>query len=148
MYGRPADLDLLEWAWVEDELRAADFYWIVAAAADRPAAARPVWGVWWDQRLLLSIGSPQVRAAMRDGGPVTVHLPSGFDVVIVEGRLSGTSDDLGAVRHYDDKYDWVYDLDEYGPFTVVVPRKVMAWRSSGPAGRNGFTAAGRWAFDR
>jgi hypothetical protein len=148
MYGSPAGLDEIAWSWVDDQLTGADFYWVVAAEPERPVAARPVWGVWWEQRLLLSVGSPRVRAALDGDGPVTVHLGSGLDVVIVEGVPAGTSGDAAAVRAYDDKYEWDYDLERYGPFTVVAPAKVMAWQSSGPAGRGGFTGAGRWTFDR
>jgi hypothetical protein len=148
MYGSPADLAAIDWEWVDEQLATADFYWIVAACTDRPAAARPVWGVWWEQRLLLSVGSPQVRAALDDDGPVTVHLGGGLDVVIVEGTVVGTSGAAPAVGAYDAKYDWRYDLGQYGPFTVVAPAKIMAWRSAGPAGREGFQAAGRWTFDR
>jgi hypothetical protein len=147
MYGSAADLDPIEWGWVADQFAAAGIYWIVAATSDHPAA-RPVWGVWWEARLLLSIGSPRVRGAVGDGTPVTVHLGSGLDVVIVEGTVAGTTGEGAALAAYDAKYDWDYDLEQYGPLTVVAPRKVMAWRSAGRAGRDGFRAAGRWMFDQ
>ena len=35
---------------------------------------------------------------------------------------------------------------QYGPFTRIAPVAVMAWRAAGPAGREGFTHAGRWTF--
>ena len=47
---------------------------------------------------------------------------------------------------YDAKYDWSYDVEQYGLFTRVEPDFVMAWRAAGPAGRDGFRQAGRWRF--
>lgn len=147
MFGTPTDAARLAWAWVDDRLVAADVYWIVAAAADR-ARARPVWGVWRDEHVVLSIGSPRVKEAIGPGSPVTVHLGDGLDVVIVEGHVSGPTDDRPAIADYDVKYDWEYRVDRYGPLTVIAPDIVMAWRSAGPAGRDGFRATGRWRFPR
>ena len=145
MYGQPAEGEQLDWSWVVAELRSAGVYWVVAAdttadaAAERPQA-RPVWGVWRDHRLLLSIGSPKLNAVIHPGSPVTVHLGGDVDVVIVEGLAVGSSDDAEAVAQYDDKYDWAYSVDAYGPFTVVVAEAVLAWRAAG------FGATGKWRF--
>lgn len=147
MYGQPAEGKQLDWSWVDAELKSAGVYWVVAAdnTGERPQA-RPVWGVWRDQRVFLSIGSPRVNAAIRPGSPVTVHLGGDVDVVIVEGRVVGPSDDAGVLAEYDEKYDWEYSLDVYGPFIVVAPANVLAWRSEGFAGRDGFGATGKWRF--
>ena len=153
MYGQPAESEQLDWSWVNAELRSAGVYWVVAAdaaadTADERPQARPVWGVWRDQRLFLSIGSPKVNAAIRPASPVTVHLGGDVDVVIVEGRAVGSSDDAEAVAQYDDKYDWAYSVDAYGPLTVVVAETVLAWRAAGFAGRDGFQATGKWRFGK
>jgi hypothetical protein len=146
MFGRPTDAEPLDWAWVDGELASAEVYWIVAGAVgDRPQA-RPVWGVWRDQRIEASVGSPRLRATIELGTPVTVHLGGAVDVVIVEGEVTGMTSDPDATAAYDEKYDWEYDTDRYGALTVVRPETVMAWRSTGPAGRDGFVAAGRWRF--
>jgi hypothetical protein len=50
------------------------------------------------------------------------------------------------LRRYDKKYDWRYDVDVYGPLTAIAPVTVLAWRSAGWAGRDGFKASGRWRF--
>jgi hypothetical protein len=104
-----------------------------------------VWGVWADEVLHLSIGSPQLAAA-RPGTPATVHLDSGTDVVIVEGTVQAKTVDPAVVAAYDTKYTWTYDVDAYGPLTSIRPRLVLAWRSAGWAGRDGFTATGRWRW--
>lgn len=147
MYGSRAKVDELEWAWVEDQLVAADGYWVVAPGADHPHP-RPVWGIWHDNKLHLSIGSPEILAYVQAGGPLTLHLSSVNEVVIVEGIAVGAEGGRDLLNAYNAKYDWDYSVEEYGPLTVVEPVKVMAWRSSGWAGREGFQAAGRWSWPR
>jgi hypothetical protein len=109
---------------------------------------RPVWGVWHQERLHLSLGSPTLRRAIQEEAAVTVHLDSGTDVVIVEGLArpgNGTSTEL--VQVYDQKYDWVYDASRYGDLMVVEPKRVLAWRTTGWAGRDSFQTTGCWVFD-
>jgi hypothetical protein len=146
LYGSVSELAPLPWDWVDAQLRDAGTYWVVGRGVDVPAA-RPVWGVWHDLALHLSIGSPTVRAALDADPRVTVHLPSGTDVVLVEGAVTGTGAPDELVRAYDDKYDWRYDVGEYGPFTAVEPSIVMAWRAAGRDGRDSFQTGGRWVFD-
>ncbi len=80
------------------------------------------------------------------GAPATVHLDSGTDVVIVEGVVSPLPSSASGVDAYNEKYDWDYDVERYGPLTVVAPTTVMAWRAKGVAGRDGFGSTGRWTF--
>lgn len=142
-YGGPSDKPGLDWAWVDEQLRAAGTYWVVARTSGHPHP-RPVWGVWQDERLCLSIGTPATRRALEHDPLVTVHLDSGTDVVIVEGRSGGLTSEPDVIAAYDDKYDWSYDVGSYGPLTVVEPTAILAWRTSGPAGRDSFQETGRW----
>ena len=66
--------------------------------------------------------------------------------MIVEGRIAGSSKGNQLLDDYNAKYDWNYKVDEYGPLTIVEPTKVIAWRTAGWAGREGFQATGRWSF--
>lgn len=142
-FGSQSECPLVEWSWVDSELQRAGVYWIVPKSLAEPHP-RPVWGVWHDGQLLLSIGSP-VIARQLDADPVaTVHLQSGTDVVIVECRRIGSCADPDVLSVYDAKYEWNYTVDEYGPLTVLQPTMILAWRSGGVAGRAGFQAAGRW----
>lgn len=143
MYGQPSDAEPLDWAWVREQLVTAGTYWVVTPGTGHPHP-RPVWGVWVGDRLHLSIGSPSIVHALEPGGLVTVHLDSSNDVVIVEGEAIGTTDDVDLVGVYNAKYDWSYSVNEYGPLITVLPSTVMAWRSAGWAGRDGFQATGRW----
>jgi len=145
MYGAPAETGDLDWSWVTAQLEGAGAYWVVPPSPDHPHP-RPVWGIWHADKLLLSIGSPKLKADTQADESITVHLGSVTDVVILEGRTAGMADDGDVLDAYNTKYDWDYKVDEYGPFTVVDPIKVMAWRSAGWAGREGFQATGRWSF--
>jgi hypothetical protein len=145
MYGEPSDLPSPEWAWVATLLAAAHLYWVVAPTADWPHP-RPVWGVWLDDRLYLSLGSPHLRRDLASDGRVTVHLESGTDVVIVEGRVAESDVAESALARYDEKYDYAYDVERYGALLAVAPVKVLAWTAAGIAGRDGFTSAAAWTF--
>lgn len=70
-----------------------------------------------EYELFLSIGSPKIKADAQAEGPVTVHLGSINDVVIVEGRTAGSTGDSHLLNAYNAKYDWDSTVDEYGPFT-------------------------------
>jgi hypothetical protein len=143
LYGQPSDKPALDWSWVSHELAGAGTYW-VGGPGGRYPHPRPVWGVWHQEQLHLSIGSPTISRGVVPGSGVTVHLDSGTDVVIVEGDVVGSSTDADVIASYNRKYDWNYEVDQYGPLTHVAPVVVMAWRSAGWAGRDGFQQTGRW----
>jgi hypothetical protein len=145
-FGAPAEQPSLEWTWVDAQLQTAPTYWVVGRSSGAPHP-RPVWGAWHQQRLLLSIGSPSLRAQLDRDPTGTVHLDSGVDVVVVEARVEGKTSDPNAIAVYDVKYDWHYDAERYGPLFDLRPRRVLAWRAAGPAGRDGFVRAGRWRFE-
>jgi hypothetical protein len=146
LYGGPSGHDALAWTWVESQLRSAGTYWVVARTPGHPHP-RPVWGVWHAGRLFLSIGTPATGRALAFDPTVTVHLDSGTEVVIVEGRAEGECLDGEVLALYDEKYDWSYDVTEYGPLITVAPSIVLAWQTAGWAGRDGFARSGRWTFD-
>ncbi len=147
MSGSPAHVRGLEWAWVAEQLAGAGAYWTVTPSSGHPHP-RPVWGVWLHDVLHLSIGSPRLSADARNDVAVPVHLGSVTDVVIVEGLIGVHNGDDEVLDAYNAKYDWNNTIDEYGPFTTVAPVKVMAWRSAGWAGREGFQQTGRWWWNR
>jgi hypothetical protein len=146
LYGQSSDHARLDWSWVEGQLIASGIYWTVARSSGHPHP-RPVWGVWRDARLYLSIGTPALRRALAADPAITVHLESGTDVVIVEGTTDGLCEDARVIAAYNEKYDWSYDLAEYGPLTAIAVSKVLAWQASGWAGRESFTRSGRWKLN-
>jgi hypothetical protein len=145
IYGSPTEVSPLDWSWVDGQLEAAGIYWVSANGSGAPHP-RPLWGLWIDGLLHLSIGSPLINRQVVTQPTVTAHLESGTDVVILEGTVTGTTEDPALLERYDAKYDWNYTVEEYGPLTTVVPRTVIAWRSSGWAGRESFRTAGKWRF--
>jgi len=150
LYGSPSDRPVLAWTWVEEQLSLATAYWVTAAPGEPVSAppVRPVWGVWHDQRLHVSIGSPVLRSAMARHPPVSVHLASGTDVVVVEGLTRPTSPTAPQVLDaYDRKYSWHYQVADLGDLVVIHPTKILAWRAAGEAGRDGFETTGCWVFD-
>jgi len=123
----------LSWTWVAQRLAAARSYWVVTTRADGRPHAMPVWGVWLGEAVLFSTDPTSLKgrnlAARSD---VVVHLDSGDEVVIIEGRAERLSEgDLPAdfVDAYDAKYS--ERLDTSNPafgFYRVRPERVLAWR--------------------
>jgi hypothetical protein len=135
LYGALSDRAPLAWPWVEQQLVGAGTYWVVARTPGHPHP-RPVWGIWSQQRLHLSIGSPTLLRAIPEEPAVTIHLGSGTDVVIVEGLIiPSVPTGPALIQTYNQKYDWDYQVSQYGELTQVQPSKVLAWRSAGWAGR-------------
>jgi hypothetical protein len=146
LYGHPSACEPLAFEWVEEQLRQAGTYWVVAKTDGYPHP-RPVWGVWQHRNLFLSIGTPTKLAALTVDASVTVHLDSGTEVVIMEGQTAAASIDEAVLRQYGQKYDRPYDVMEYGPLTCIAPRKILAWKTAGWAGRESFRQTGCWEFD-
>ena len=75
IYGSPTEVRPLDWAWVDEQLEAAGIYWVGTNGSGAPHP-RPVWGLWIDHRLHLSIGSPVInrQLAAHAAPTVTAHL--------------------------------------------------------------------------
>jgi hypothetical protein len=145
LYGQPSKLAKLPWEWVDQQLSAAGTYWVVPQASDHPHP-RPVWGIWHGGMLQLSVGSPAIVRALQAQDAVVVHLDSGTDVVIVEGRRTGSASEPAILGEYERKYGRAYDPAEFGPLITVTPEVILAWRAAGWAGKDSFQQAGRWDF--
>ena len=86
LWGEPTtDVPPLPWSWVLERLQSADDYWLVTAGGAGPTA-RPVWGLWLEHRLMLSVGSTVIRRNLEASNRVSVHLGDAHEVVIVEGH--------------------------------------------------------------
>jgi hypothetical protein len=146
LYTQPSDHPQLDWQWVQKQLESAGTYWVIPCSDGYPHP-RPVWGLWLDDALHLSIGSPVIRGALASDPKVTVHLESGTEVVVVEGQfIPATTTDPNVIAAYNDKYDWAYDEAAYGPIARVAADTVIAWRTAGWAGRESFQESGKWTF--
>ena len=122
---------MLEWDAVHTRIEQAKNYWIATATLDGHPLARPLWRVWVDNKLYFE-GSPATRwGRLISVNPhIQVHLESGSEVVIVEGRVFdepniGEDQYKRVTDWYAAKYDGYRPLDH--GFFVVTPHKVLAW---------------------
>ena len=139
-YGVPSTTaGLLEWAAVEERLRAAKHYWLSTVRPDQTPHSVPRWGVWVDGRFYYDGATATRHVRNLERNPAcTLTLESGTEVVIVEGRSVATSaepDDLGArLAAAFAKYhpDYAPDAGSWagadgGGLRVLTPRRAMAW---------------------
>ena len=80
------DSGMLSWAFVEHRMRTAVNYWIASAGGDGRPHAVPVWGAWLDDAFFF-VGTGRKIRNLRANPQAVVHLESGDEVVIVEGRF-------------------------------------------------------------
>lgn len=129
MWGEEKDAVPIEWEDVERRLRDAIAYWVVVTTG----RARPVWGVWHDDRLLLSIGSTAVSRGIANSPRVSAHLEDAHDVIIVEGSAAWMSDESVLAPFcdvYNAKYRWDFTVgDMPGGILEMRPDVVLAWRA-------------------
>lgn len=157
-YGLPDDdAGLLEWSWAEERLAGAMNYWIATVRRDGRPHATPVWGVWHEGALFFD-GSGETRRMKNIAAnpEVSVHLESGDEVVILEGRAESAPvpPDRAFAAQLAGLYTAKYAAHEYAPepdqwdeggLYVVRPRKVIGWMLK-PGIVFGTTYT-RWRFD-
>jgi pyridoxine/pyridoxamine 5'-phosphate oxidase len=130
-----SDDGLLPWSWVEERLTAARNYWVTTTRADGRPHAAPVWGVWYDGAIVFSTDPASVKGASLAVRPdIVIHLESGDDVVICEGRVERLTDraELEALNTvYRAKFGTGIDPDnpDHGVYRLA-PSVVFAWREA------------------
>jgi hypothetical protein len=151
-WDQPAKGDELPWDWAAERLVEARDYWLVSNRADGRPTVRPVWGIWQDDRLLLSVGSTSHWRNLQTSSEVTVSLGDAAEVVIVEGSASVELERTAIERYvevYNAKYDWNFTTDTAGGIVSVAPKTVLAWVSGRPdvTAQDDFPlASSRWRF--
>lgn len=129
-YGVPdSEEGLLPWSFVRERMTAAKNYWISTTMPDGQPHARPVWGVWMDDRLHFG-GGPNTRWSknLKHDPRVTAHLESGSEVVIIEGVVTVIDQpDDPRIARLDALYKVKYDIEHGIPIWNLAPRKVFAW---------------------
>jgi PPOX class probable F420-dependent enzyme len=125
----------LPWDWVLERLTAARNYWVVTTRADGRPHAMPVWGLWLDDAVLFSTDPESIKGRNLAARPdVVIHLESGDETVVVEGRaerVAGADLPGEFVDAYDAKYG--HRVDTSNPafgFYRVRPDRVLAWRET------------------
>jgi hypothetical protein len=138
--------ELVPWeqlrAWAEESRN----YWVVTSGADGRPHAMPVWGLWLDDRFLFSTDPESRKGRNIDLNPeVVVHLESGDDVLVVEGRAEGLEDPALLERMidlYERKYGIRIDTGDPSMGVYLVrPRVAFGWHE-----RDFPSSATRWRF--
>jgi hypothetical protein len=153
MFGGELEGQRLPWAWAVRQLTDARHYWIGTTRPDGRPHSRPVWGVWFDNRLYFSTGSLAAQN-LASNAEITVHVETASgEAVIVEGTAEEAT--KGArlrqvFTDYNRKYLWDMDPEHPdGPMYAVKPRVVFGWVSD-PSGLDHGAAfhgtATRWRF--
>jgi hypothetical protein len=134
-YGIRADADgQMSWQWVERQLVGARSYWVCTTRDDGRPHAMPVWGVWVDGAFLFSTDPSSVKGRNLAARPdVVVHLESGDEVVVLEGRAAAMS--AAHVTAFVDGCEVKYGerLDPANPafgLYELAPQRVLAWREA------------------
>ena len=93
-YGVPsADEGMLPWRWATERLAAARNYWVATTRPDGSPHSMPVWGVWLDDAFCFGSGSSSAKSRNLAINPkIVVHLESGDETVILEGRAEPVLD--------------------------------------------------------
>lgn len=141
-YGVPdVDDGVLEWAAVEDRLRAATHYWMATSRPDGTPHVVPRWGVWLDGRFWYD-GSPDtLHVRNLNHNPACVlHLEDGRQAVIIEGRSdAAAAPGLEFGSRLSEAMSGKYGADGYAPgpdswegpdsggLRVLTPAKALAW---------------------
>lgn len=139
-YGVSTDeAGMLEWAWVDEQMTAARNYWIISTRKAGAPHAAPVWGVWIDGVFYWSTSENAVKARNLLNNPqVIVHLESGDDVVIMEGRAAviDQAKEAEMMKRITGAYAIKYEMPDAaeafsgGLAFALAPSVVMAWRES------------------
>jgi nitroimidazol reductase NimA-like FMN-containing flavoprotein (pyridoxamine 5'-phosphate oxidase superfamily) len=138
---------LLPWEWAEERLAVARNDWIASTKPDGRPHVMPVWGVWLDGALLFATDRISRKGKNLAANPfVVVHLESGDEAVILEGRALEVTDPA-ALRSYAAAYEAKYafrpDVNEKGNVTLGVrPKRAFAWKETDFP-----SSPTRWEFD-
>jgi hypothetical protein len=132
-YGVSPDAEgQLYWPDVAARLAGARNYWVCTTRPDGRPHSVPVWGVWVNNALHFGTDVASVKNQNLHADPrLVVHLESGDDAVMLEGRAEPVTeprmlDRLGEA--YVEKYG--IDVVGAGPgadYWCVVPSKGLAW---------------------
>ena len=147
-YGVPTEgsgADLLPWSTIEEWLTTSRNYWVTTASPAGRPHAMPVWGLWLDGAVIFSTGRASRKGRNIAANPeVIVHLESGDDVVVLEGRLQEVKDRDLLKRFEDDyekKYEFRPDTKGSDPIYALRPRVVLSWLE-----KDFVNSATRWTF--
>ncbi|HSF16775.1 MAG TPA: pyridoxamine 5'-phosphate oxidase family protein [Vicinamibacteria bacterium] len=140
-YGIPKTPNgMLPWSFVDERMASAKNYWVSTTRPDGRPHTRPVDGVWLHGVLSFG-GSPRVKWVQNlEANPhVSVHLDSGDEVVILEGKAERVLDPdhplaTPVLEASKKKYPQYYPgsgTPPFRPFWIFRPGIAFAWTLSG-----------------
>lgn len=133
---------------LDEKLAASRNYWIVSTRPDGRPHAMPVWGIWLEGSVMFSTDPTSRKGRNLAARPdVVVHLESGDDVVIVEGRAEAVTDTALRTRFadaYEAKYQFRPDPGnpDHGVYQVR-PVHAFSWLE-----KDFPVTATRWDWER
>lgn len=133
MYTSQHKKKFLPWSHAEERLIKSRSYWICTTRPDRRPHSIPVWGMWVDGAFYFGTGRETRKAKNIAKNPeVSVHLESGDDVVILEGKAEEADISEKKLRAKLDaeskrKYDMPMLVMPESICYRVRPRVVLAW---------------------
>lgn len=132
-YGLKPRKNYLPFSHAEERLTKSRNYWICTARPDGRPHSIPVWGFWMDGAVVFGTGRESRKSRNLQHNPaVSIHLDSGDDVVILEGKVAEVDlNDKAMLKKLDAASRAKYKM----PMTVmpgsvvysVRPRVVLAW---------------------
>lgn len=146
-YGLAGPRDaVLSWAWARRRLARAHNYWISTTRPDGRPHAMPIWGLWLDETFVFSTSRRSRKGRNVSRRPqAVVHLESGDQTVILEGRVREVRDAALLARYadaYHAKYRFRPDPGDGKNVTHALNARVgFAWRE-----RDFPKSATRWRF--
>lgn len=133
LYGLKTPHEYLPFTHAEERLRTARNYWICTVRSDGRPHSIPVWGFWIDGALYFGTARSSRKARNLTHNPaLSVHLESGDDVIILEGKAEEV--DLShkpTLRKLDAasraKYKMPIMIIPESVLYAVRPRIILAW---------------------
>jgi PPOX class probable F420-dependent enzyme len=122
------------WSDAVARLKSARNYWVVTTRPDGRPHAMPVWGLWLDDAVVFSTNPASRKGRnLAANAELVVHLESGDDAVILEGRAEIVADEDVLRRFseaYFEKYGWRVEPGPGFGIYALRPRVAFTWREA------------------
>jgi hypothetical protein len=119
---------MLDWSWVDTQLKTAKNYWLVTTYPDGRPHTVPSWGAWVRGRLYFSGGDmTRHHKNLLNNPNMIAHLESGSQVVIIYGTAQQAVDvPVDVMSEIEADYTEKYGNPEGATFALI-PEKILAW---------------------
>ena len=149
LYGMKTPHQYLPFSYAEERLAHSRNYWICTVRPDGRPHSIPVWGFWHEGALYFGTARSTRKARNLANNPaLSLHLESGDDVIILEGKaIEVDLTDNPTLQKLDSacraKYNMPLMVVPESVLYAVRPRVVLAWTE-----KDFPNNATRWVFDQ